>query len=260
MFENIHTIAFDLDGTVYEGNILMPGARETILKLQKNGYNIIFCTNNSGKTRSHIASKLQHLGIPCNDEQIFSSGWATLEYLRSTKLSDIWVVGTDEFIKEIDKEFSIVDNPELADTLIVGFDPNFDYFRLTQALWAARVCKTMIFCNEDLSYLGNQGKIFPGCGGMTYAISGCSKRKPNMIIGKPSRYMMSLITAELKIKPEQVLVVGDSYDSDIMFAKNSGAVSILISNQEHEDVPSTDKICNIVSFEGILNQFFDIHN
>lgn len=190
------------------------------------------------------------MGISCEEEQVFSSGWATLEYLRSVKASDIWVVGTDMFVNEISKEFTTVDTPEDAEILVVGFDPFFDYNHLTNALRAANACRIMIFCNEDTSYVGNMGKIYPGCGGMTFAISGCSGRAPDFIVGKPNPYMMSLITSSTGLNPNNILVVGDSYDSDVCFAKNSGANAILISNIEHVDVCTVRDICQV---PGILD-------
>ncbi len=252
MFGDIRAVAFDLDGTIYTGGTPIPGAKETVSELEERGYRILFCTNNSGSSRSQIASKLGNMGISCGEEQIFSSGWATLEYLRSMNASGIWAVGTDAFVREISERFETVEVPEEADVLVVGFDPRFDYGRLTAALRAATACRTMIFCNEDPFYTGDMGRKYPGCGGMTHAVSGCSGRQPDFVVGKPAPYMMSLIGMHTGLRPESILVVGDSYDSDVCFAKNSGAKAILISDTGHGDVHTVEDIRRVPEILGTL--------
>ena len=55
---------FDLDGTLYLGNSLLPGAAKTVETLRKAGCKISFISNNPTYTRKQIADKLNSLGIP----------------------------------------------------------------------------------------------------------------------------------------------------------------------------------------------------
>lgn len=247
MFDAVSTFVFDLDGTIYEGNSLLPGSKEMIGYLRDLGYNILFCTNNSSKTRLEIATKLSKMDIDCSEEDIFSSGWATSEYVNSTGISNLWIVGSDSLVKMLSKS-GLADSPEESDCLIVGFDSNFDYQRLTYAVRACNHCNYIIYCNEDRHYRGDGGKIFPGCGGMTYAIRECSEREPDTIIGKPNKYMMSLIMDKMSLNKNEIVVVGDSYESDIRFAENAGTSSIMISDEDRSDVRCVKTLFDLKNF------------
>lgn len=247
MFDTVSTFVFDLDGTIYEGDNLLPGSKEAIEYLQDLGYNILFCTNNSSKTRLELATKLSRMDIRCDEENIFSSGWATSQYVNSIGISNIWVVGSDSLMKMMSK-FGLADSPEESNCLIVGFDSNFDYQRLTYAIRACDYCDYVIYCNEDRQYRGDGGKKFPGCGGMTYAIRECSGREPNVIIGKPNQYMMSLIMNKMSLNKNEIIVIGDSYESDIRFAENTGTFSILISDEDRSDVKCMKTLCDLRNF------------
>src|SRR5262249_60369919 len=55
---------FDLDGTVYRGEALIPGADTTIAALRAAGRRVAFLSNKPLQTRADYARKLTRLGIP----------------------------------------------------------------------------------------------------------------------------------------------------------------------------------------------------
>src|SRR5947209_7808855 len=71
---------FDLDGTVYLGDELLPGARETLAALRDHGP-IVYLTNKPLETPADYAAKLTRLGIDTSARQIVSSTDALLLYL-----------------------------------------------------------------------------------------------------------------------------------------------------------------------------------
>ena len=86
----------------------------------------------------------------------------------------------------------------------------------------------------------------PGCGSIVAAIENCSERKVDFIVGKPNSYMLELLMKDHNITKDQIMVVGDSYMSDIAMAKSLGCKSILIS-QNDSDVTTIRSIKDLVS-------------
>src|SRR5439155_22924495 len=72
---------FDLDGTIYLGDTLLPGAAETITALRKAGRRTIFLSNNPTKTRSEYMTKLTQLGIPTSMDDIINSSFVMVQWL-----------------------------------------------------------------------------------------------------------------------------------------------------------------------------------
>ena len=75
--------AFDMDGVLYRGPELIPGASEAVAAVQNLGLPTLFITNNSRQTPLELAAKLQHLGINAGPESIVSAVVATVAYLHT---------------------------------------------------------------------------------------------------------------------------------------------------------------------------------
>ena len=74
--------ALDLDGTVYLGNHLLPGAAETVSGLRAAGARVVFVTNNPLETAEQYAAKLSALGIPATADDVVTAVDALVHYLR----------------------------------------------------------------------------------------------------------------------------------------------------------------------------------
>ena len=84
---------FDLDGTVYLGEELLPGAKETLAALKERA-NVVYLTNKPLETPVDYAAKLTRLGVQTGPEAVISSTDALLLYLeRHTPEARLFVVG-----------------------------------------------------------------------------------------------------------------------------------------------------------------------
>lgn len=233
-FSDVEVAVFDLDGTVNYGESIIPGAKGTIDFLRSKGIRIVFATNNSGKTRQFLTEKMHRLGIECDVEDMYNSGYVAVRLVEEKGFRNTYVVGSDSFKDELSKVTNLVDE-EHADTLVVGIDTKFDYERMSLALRAALRANTIIFCNEDVSYIGDGEKIYAGAGAMTAVVSTCSGKRPDYVVGKPNTPMFELISRNTGVPCERMVMIGDSYRSDVGFARNAGAKCILIG-EERDDV------------------------
>ena len=225
----VKAIALDLDGVVYRGRTLLPGADTAIHALRERGYAIRFLTNASGVTREHIAAKLISLGVPAAISDIYSSGQAIslLVGRLADRVRKVHVCGTVALADMVaDTGVRLVDDSP-ADALVVGFDTDFTYAKLATALRCVTDETLFIAANLDVTYPAADGITKPGCGPLVAAVECAIRRPPDYIAGKPSVTMLDMLCTALSVSPREVLVVGDTPESDIAMARNFHALSVL---------------------------------
>jgi len=227
----IKLVAYDLDGVIYFGNKLLPNVVETIDELKDQNKEIVFITNNSAKSRVEICAKLESLGLSVNVHQIYSSSFLTGIFLKNlvhNKPVNVFVLGTNGLKKELANcQIGVVEMDEHPQFLIVGYDPDFNYSSICNGLTILQQGVKFIACNKEARYPVSSDKWLPGCGAMVAAIEISSGKEADFIIGKPNTLMLELIVKERNLKPEQILVVGDTPESDILMANNFGSYSAL---------------------------------
>src|SRR3982750_2142232 len=76
-------LLIDMDGVVYGGDIMIPGADKFINGLVKDKIPFMFMTNNSQRTRLEAVRKLAKLGIDVTVDHIYTSAMATGKFLSS---------------------------------------------------------------------------------------------------------------------------------------------------------------------------------
>ena len=225
MFDSVTTVIFDLDGTLYCADTPVQNAAYTFNQLRKNGIQVLFLTNNSVKTRAQIRNKLQKLEIQCSIDEIFTSGYMAVLYSLYKELADIYICGSDGLKEEFQNAGFININSKDAKNLVIGYDPSFSYKELTNAFSIALKAQHIIACNKERYFPGENNKLFPGCAAMVAPIEYCSNRTADIVVGKPNPQMLKLICRKYNLKPNQLLMVGDTYESDILMAQNFGCYS-----------------------------------
>ena len=231
-------VIFDLDGTIYYGNTLAYYANEAIEKLKDLGYEIIFFTNNSSKTREEIYSKLTNLTLDTSLDRVYTSSYATSKYLEEQSIKEVFLIGTNSFKKELDNlNINVVDENN-AQAVVVGLDINFNYENISKALIAVNNGAKIIASNIDANYPVENGILKPGSNAIVSSIVGCSGKNVDYVVGKPNTYILETICKDWNLNKENIFVVGDGIDSDIAMANNYGCKSILVGKNQKslEDV------------------------
>lgn len=223
-------VLFDLDGTIYYGNDIIDGAKETIEFLKNNGKKVFFITNNSSATRTDILCKLKGMGIECSINDIFNSGYLAVIVAKKMQLNNFFILGSEGLKNEFISNGITVSDSNSCDNLLIGFSKNYTYKDLTNGLEAALRAKYIISCNKERSFSGESKKTMPGGGAMVAAIEWCSNRECDFIVGKPNPLMINEIVHLSGLSRRRILVVGDVYESDIALANNSKTKSILITS------------------------------
>ncbi|MDR1835375.1 MAG: HAD family hydrolase, partial [Fusobacteriaceae bacterium] len=123
----------DMDGTIYLGNEMIPGADKFLEALTAHGVRYIFLTNNSSKSKVVYLEKLRKMKLPATIDNIFTSGEATTVYLNREKPgARIFLLGTPALEEEFVKSgFTLVrERNEHPDYVVLGFDTTLTYEKL----------------------------------------------------------------------------------------------------------------------------------
>ena len=220
---------FDLDGTVYLSERLIPGADRVIRLLREVGKRVVFLSNKPLQTREDYASKLTHLGVPTHPDEVVNSTLVMINYLRrNAPGAKIFVVGEPPFVEEVRKAgFVITEEPNEIDYVVVAFDRTFDYRKLNISFQAIRLGAHFVATNPDRTCPVEGGEI-PDCAGMIAAIEAVTQKKVEVIVGKPSPLIIRTALEVMGLQPEDCILIGDRLETDIAMGKNSGIATGLV--------------------------------
>jgi 4-nitrophenyl phosphatase len=229
----------DLDGVVYRGRELIPGADERIAKLRKRG-KVIFLTNNSTLSREDYVDKLRGFGIAAKEEEIITSGYAAAIHIKKKYPgARAFVIGEEGLRNELRKQWIEV-GFRGCNVVVVGLDRNFNYAKLAMAMGLIKKGAAFIATNRDKTLITEKG-LLPGGGAIVKAVEEASGKEP-VIVGKPSEIMAEVVLERIKLRPEEVLLVGDRLETDIAMGKRAGMKTALVltGSSKREDVEKSD--------------------
>lgn len=224
-------VVFDLDGTIYFGSKIADFALQTIDELESNGYNVLFFTNNSTKTRVEILDKLIHMGIRTAVHKIYTSAYASAIFLQRKDLRNIFLVGSRGFKSELTNADINVEDEYSCEAVVIGLDLNFNYEILSRALIALQKSRRIIVANTDKNFPVENGLLRPGANAMLSAILGSIGEEIKLdIVGKPNPFMLEILCKDWELDKQHIVVVGDRIESDMAMAKNFNCKGILVGD------------------------------
>ncbi len=234
MLSETRLFLLDMDGTLYLGDEVIPGAREFIHTLEQTGRQYIYLTNNSSRAGRDYVERLRGLDFPCKPENVFTSGMATALYLKEAYPGKgVYLVGTEAFRRELLAE-GIRITDEAPSAVVVGFDTELTYAKLERAVHFLRCGADFIAANPDWVCPLPKGEVLPDCGSICALLTAASGIEPRYI-GKPNRNMIDIISKATGVPNTQIACVGDRLYTDIAVAKNAGAISICVLSGETDE-------------------------
>ena len=219
---------FDLDGTVYLGERLIPGADTVIAALRTAGRRVAFLSNKPLQTRAEYAAKLTRLGVPTEPDEVINSSLVLARYLRDRDPgAPVFVIGEPPMLEEMRAHGFEVRGDERVRWVVIAFDRTFDYAKLNTALQAVRRGARLIATNPDRTCPVEGGEI-PDCAGMIAAVEAVTDRKVETIVGKPSPIILEVALAALGVPARETAMVGDRIETDITMGRRLGLPTVLV--------------------------------
>ncbi len=221
----IKCFVIDLDGVVYIGDRLIPGAEEGLARLRKKG-RIFFTTNNATLHREDYADKLMRLGVPASPYEVLTSGYVAAVHIKTYyDGARVFLIGEEGLKRELEEQGVEVAQRN-CDLVLTALDRRFNYNKLALALKYILQGAPFLATNLDNALVGESG-LLPGAGAIVSALKTASNKEP-VLIGKPSDIMADFILTKAGVKPEEILVIGDRLDTDVAMGKNFGMKTALV--------------------------------
>jgi arabinose operon protein AraL len=220
---------FDLDGTMYLGEELLPGAGEAIRLLRQAGRRVIFLSNNPTHTGAQYAAKLSRLGVETPARDVLNSSQVLVRWLvHEAPGSRVFVVGERPLCDELAAAgFALVERAEAVDIVVASFDRTFAYPKLQIAFDAIRRGARFVATNAD-RYCPVPGGGQPDAAAVIAAIEACTATRVEVVVGKPSPIMARAASELVGLPPARCLMVGDRLETDIAMGRAAGMTTALV--------------------------------
>ena len=218
----------DLDGTIYLGERLIPGADAAVAALRAAGRRVAFLSNKPLQTRAEYAAKLSRLGVPAAPDDVINSSLVLARHLRDRDPgAPVFVIGEPPMLEEMRAHGFEVRPDEHVRWVVIAFDRTFDYAKLNTALQAVKRGARLIATNPDRTCPVEGGEI-PDCAGMIAAVEAVTDRQVETIVGKPSPIILEVALAALGVPAADAAIVGDRIETDIVMGRRLGLGTVLV--------------------------------
>lgn len=227
---------FDLDGTIYLGGELLPGARRLIETLEALGRKVLFLSNNPTSSPAAYIKKLARLGISTTPEQVLNTVDTMTAWLRAHHPGATVFPISEQPLKDALAAAGIrmSEDPREIDIVIASYDRGFDYRKLQIAFDAIRTEDRafLVATNPDrfCPFPGGRGE--PDAAAIIGAIEGCTGTTLRQHTGKPDPFMLDAALARLELPAERCVMIGDRLMTDIRMALDAGMPSALVLTGE----------------------------
>lgn len=216
----------DMDGVIYHGNKILPGALEFVNWLQEEKKEYLFLTNNSGMTPRELCQKLRRMGLDVPEEHFYTSALATAEFLKTQSFGcSVFAIGEAGLLNAL-YDAGITMNDVNPDYVVVGEGRAYSLDTLTRAVNLVQNGAKLIGANSDVSGPIENG-IAPACRALIAPIE-MATGKQAYFCGKPNPLMMRTGLKILGCHSEDAVIVGDRMDTDIVAGTESGISTVLV--------------------------------
>jgi HAD superfamily hydrolase (TIGR01450 family) len=229
--------AFDLDGTVYLGDELLPGSARLLATLRELDRRIAFVSNNPTRTPGQYVDKLGKLGVQAGEDEVISTVVTTVDWVMAEwPDARVFAIAEAPLLQALQEAgVRLSEDPAEIDLVIASFDRSLDYRKLQiafDALWR-RDRARLVATNPD-PYCPTPEGGEPDAAAVVAALEACTGRTCERHFGKPGQPMMGTVTRRLGVPPERCVMVGDRLYTDLAAADTAGMSGALVLSGETE--------------------------
>jgi HAD superfamily hydrolase (TIGR01450 family) len=220
----------DLDGTILNGMEPINQSREFFDKAEELEMEFLVMTN-SVKSPLLIKKRLSDAGLAVPMPSIINPVIAINSYLKRKGIRSAYIVGSEQEVVQV----CVPHNERLPEiVLLLDFEKeNLSYSDLQDIFLFQQQGVPVITASASPYYLSDGRKqLDTGAFVRLFEAAGETKIE---VFGKPSLSYYNEALEILDCPPEDVIVIGDDWRTDIQGAKNAGCQALLIrSGKYHE--------------------------
>ncbi|MDR1187820.1 MAG: HAD-IIA family hydrolase [Bifidobacteriaceae bacterium] len=233
---------FDLDGTVYLGDELLPTVAESINRIRRRGAAVRFLSNNPTRAPEEYARKLTRLGLPTQRHEVANTLVTATRWFRANRPEAVvYPIGEEPLSDALaGAGIRLSDDPSKIDVVLASYDRSFDYRKLQiafDAIWFHKRA-VLMSTNPDRYCPFPAGRAQPDAAAVVAAIEACAGVTCQRTFGKPDPIMLETALERTGAEPSETLVVGDRLATDIRMARSAGmdAALVLTGDSRAEDL------------------------
>ncbi|SEK76924.1 4-nitrophenyl phosphatase [Carnobacterium iners] len=217
----------DLDGTMYNGTEPILAAPRFIKRLQDKQVPFLFVTNNTTKTQEEVMDNLQtNFGITVTEDHIYTGSLATAKYMKKlNKGNKVFAIG-ETGLKDALTKAGFIEDKKNPDFVVVALDREATYTDFETATLAIQKGAQFIATNKDTNMPSEKGMV-PGAGSLVALVVAATRVEPTFI-GKPESIIMGEALEAIGLKKEEVVMVGDNYETDILAGIQNDIDTLLV--------------------------------
>lgn len=238
---NIKALILDMDGVLWRDTEAINDLPSIFKKIEALKLNITFATNNATRDETQYIEKLNSFGIEAKPDQIVNSSLATAMTLKKEypEGGPVYLIGEQGLVNILER-YGFYPSEQKPLCVVVGMDRWVTYEKMSKAALLIGNGIPFYGTNPDKSFPTPEGQTV-GTGAILAAIEAATGSEP-IICGKPYPQMMNLALERMGLEPQEAMVVGDRYETDILGGINANCVSALVlSGVTHEEkVPTLD--------------------
>ena len=152
----------DMDGVIYHGNYLLPGAIDFVEWLNRENKKFLFLTNSSERSPKELQQKLARLGLDVDESHFYTSALATAAFVKNQSPGcTAYVIGEAGLLNAL-YDAGIMMNDVNPDYVIIGETKNYNYQNILRAVKLIHNGAKLIGTNPDLTGPTEEG-IVPAC-------------------------------------------------------------------------------------------------
>lgn len=216
----------DMDGVIYHGNHILPGAAEFIHWLQDTHKEYLFLTNNSGMTPRELHQKLWRMGLDVPEEHFYTSALATAAFLADQAPGcSVYALGEAGLLNAL-YDRGITMNDVNPDYVVIGEARAYSLDTLTKVTNLVLAGAKLIGANSDTCGPTDEG-IAPACRALIAPVE-IATGKQAYFCGKPNPLMMRTGLRMLGCHSGEAVMIGDRMDTDVISGMESGMATVLV--------------------------------
>ncbi len=217
----------DMDGVIYHGDNLLPGAKEFVEWLHRENKNYVFLTNSSERSPKELHQKLLRLGLDVGEEHFYTSALATASFLRSQcPGGSVYAIGEPGLLNALYTAGFTMNNIS-PDYVVMGETRSLNYEMIEHATLLVSRGAKLIATNPDITGPTEKGMV-PAAGALIAPIEMATGKKA-YYIGKPNPLMMRIGLEKINCKHgADACIIGDNMSTDIISGIESMIDTVLV--------------------------------
>lgn len=228
----VRHVVLDMDGTLYKGSRLFAQTAPFLERLHVLEIGRTFLTNNTSRSKAEYVTKLQRMGIDAREEEIYTPAESVFVYLHNhlPQVKRIAILGTPSLVKEFEEAGFALDW-DAPEAVVVGFDTTLDYTRLCRTAFWISIDLPFLATHPDLVCPTDEPTVLVDCGAICACLTAATGKKP-IVFGKPNPGILHELLDRLKLRAEEMLMVGDRIYTDMKMAQDAGVPAALVLTGE----------------------------